>query len=97
MFRLTIRTEPTCKVSLTAFPNRDTGNASVARIRLARIFGRSAFDPISGEDSFIVCRTKINAAEGQSFVDVAFWGGVVPDNVDQLKGENGCDVIKTKR
>ncbi|XP_055523063.1 allantoinase [Wyeomyia smithii] len=30
-------------------------------------------------------RTKINAARGKIFVDVAFWGGVVPGNVDELQ------------
>ena len=31
-------------------------------------------------------RTKVESAKGQSFVDVAFWGGVVPGNSNQLKG-----------
>ncbi|XP_058835510.1 allantoinase [Topomyia yanbarensis] len=30
-------------------------------------------------------RTKINAARGKIFVDVAFWGGVVPGNADELQ------------
>ncbi|XP_053696986.1 allantoinase [Sabethes cyaneus] len=30
-------------------------------------------------------RTKINAARGKIFVDVAFWGGVVPGNTDELQ------------
>ncbi|XP_053314494.1 allantoinase, mitochondrial-like isoform X2 [Spea bombifrons] len=29
-------------------------------------------------------RTKLKAAEGQCFVDVAFWGGVIPDNQTEL-------------
>ncbi|KAM4772582.1 allantoinase, mitochondrial-like [Rhinophrynus dorsalis] len=29
-------------------------------------------------------RTKLKAAEGQCFVDVAFWGGVIPDNQVEL-------------
>lgn len=34
-------------------------------------------------------RTKINAARGKIFVDVAFWGGVVPGNSHEL-----CDMIQ---
>lgn len=30
-------------------------------------------------------RTKLNAARGKIFVDVAFWGGVVPGNADELR------------
>ncbi|XP_058445125.1 allantoinase [Malaya genurostris] len=30
-------------------------------------------------------RTKINAARGKIFVDVAFWGGVVPGNTGELR------------
>jgi allantoinase len=30
-------------------------------------------------------RAKVKAAQGQCAVDVAFWGGAVPDNLDQLK------------
>ncbi|KAG2233302.1 allantoinase [Thamnidium elegans] len=29
-------------------------------------------------------KTKLDAAKGQCHVDVGFWGGVVPDNADQL-------------
>ena len=28
---------------------------------------------------------QMKAAEGQCFVDVAFWGGVVPDNANHLR------------
>ena len=28
---------------------------------------------------------KINAAKGQTWVDVGFWGGLVPDNLESLK------------
>jgi allantoinase len=30
-------------------------------------------------------RAKVKAADGQCAVDVAFWGGAVPDNLDELK------------
>ena len=42
-------------------------------------------------------RTKIDAAENQAYVDIAFWGGVVPDNADQLKGKcqlGNCSIKK---
>ncbi|HEY9422500.1 MAG TPA: allantoinase AllB, partial [Thermoanaerobaculia bacterium] len=31
-------------------------------------------------------RTKIAAAHGKAYVDVGFWGGVVPGNADELRG-----------
>lgn len=30
-------------------------------------------------------RAKVNAARGKIFVDVAFWGGLVPDNLPELR------------
>ncbi|XP_050098862.1 allantoinase [Anopheles aquasalis] len=33
-------------------------------------------------------RTKLAAARGQLFVDVAFWGGIIPDNVGDQDGGN---------
>lgn len=32
-------------------------------------------------------KTKIEAARNQVYVDVGFWGGVVPDNHAELKGK----------
>ncbi|ORZ01577.1 allantoinase [Syncephalastrum racemosum] len=31
-------------------------------------------------------KTKLDAAQGQCHVDVGFWGGVIPDNADDLPG-----------
>ena len=46
----------------------------------------NSIPPTTTKDNF---RTKLEAAEGKCFVDVGFWGGVVPGNVCQLK-----DLIK---
>jgi allantoinase len=39
---------------------------------------------------------KLFAAEGQCMVDVGFWGGVVPGNVDQLRGLSAAGVLGFK-
>ncbi|KFB38865.1 AGAP000239-PA-like protein [Anopheles sinensis] len=41
-------------------------------------------------------RTKINAARGKIFVDVAFWGGLVPGNGDELRRMIAAGVIGFK-
>jgi allantoinase len=41
-------------------------------------------------------RTKQEAAEGQIFVDVGFWGGAVPGNSDQLPGLRAAGVFGFK-
>ncbi len=40
--------------------------------------------------------TKRKAAEGQCFVDVGFWGGAVPGNVDALRGLHDAGVFGVK-
>ena len=35
-------------MSLPAFPDSDAGYARVARIRMARVLGRGALDPVAG-------------------------------------------------
>ncbi len=39
---------------------------------------------------------KKTTAEGRVFVDVGFWGGVVPDNLDQLRGLDAAGVFGFK-
>ncbi|XP_065077359.1 allantoinase [Ochlerotatus camptorhynchus] len=41
-------------------------------------------------------RTKINAARGKIFVDVAFWGGVVPGNTHELRDMMQAGVVGFK-
>ncbi|XP_055607128.1 allantoinase [Uranotaenia lowii] len=41
-------------------------------------------------------RTKINAARGKIFVDVAFWGGVVPGNSGELRDMINAGVVGFK-
>jgi allantoinase len=40
--------------------------------------------------------TKIEAARGQCYVDVGFWGGVVPGNTDELEGMLEAGVVGFK-
>ena len=42
----------------------------------------NSIPPTTTVDNF---ETKLDAAKGKCFVDVAFWGGVVPRNVPDLK------------
>jgi allantoinase len=39
---------------------------------------------------------KLQAAESRSLVDFAFWGGLVPDNLDKMEELAGCGVIGFK-
>ncbi len=39
---------------------------------------------------------KRKAAEGQAFVDVGFWGGAIPGNVDELRGLHDAGVFGVK-
>src|SRR5436190_8594996 len=41
-------------------------------------------------------KTKLSAAENQCFVDVGFWGGVVPGNANQLEGLIRAGVVGFK-
>lgn len=41
-------------------------------------------------------KTKLAAAEGQCFVDVGFWGGVVPGNTGELAGMSEAGVVGFK-
>ena len=41
-------------------------------------------------------RTKQDAARGNAYVDVAFWGGAVPDNLDDLAGLVEAGVLGLK-
>ena len=41
-------------------------------------------------------RTKQDAARGKAFVDVAFWGGAVPDNLGDLAGLHEAGVLGVK-
>jgi allantoinase len=41
-------------------------------------------------------KAKLSAAEGQCSVDVGFWGGVVPGNMDELRGLSDAGVLGFK-
>nr|CAD7262227.1 unnamed protein product [Timema shepardi] len=41
-------------------------------------------------------QTKLKAAQGQTHVDVAFWGGVIPGNQDELRGMVAAGVVGFK-
>uniref|UniRef100_K1R1D5 allantoinase n=1 Tax=Magallana gigas TaxID=29159 RepID=K1R1D5_MAGGI len=41
-------------------------------------------------------RTKLDAAKNQCFVDVAFWGGIVPGNAEELKPMLNAGVVGFK-
>ena len=41
-------------------------------------------------------RTKQDAARGTAYVDVAFWGGAVPENLDDLAGLHEAGVLGVK-
>nr|CAD7404741.1 unnamed protein product [Timema cristinae] len=41
-------------------------------------------------------KTKLKAAQGQTHVDVAFWGGVIPGNQDELRGLVDAGVVGFK-
>nr|CAD7447235.1 unnamed protein product [Timema bartmani] len=41
-------------------------------------------------------QTKLKAAQGQTHVDVAFWGGVIPGNQDELRGLVDAGVVGFK-
>jgi allantoinase len=53
----------------------------------------NAHPPTTDAEAF---REKLDAASGTTVVDFAFWGGLVPGNLDQLDELAGCGVIGFK-